>query len=196
MALALEDRAMKDDIMLGDTPKARSRRRRLRDIQTRGRLWKHSTLSDIDGLISPDQIAGLFTFTLVRNPWDRMISYYYWLRAQGFDHPAVDLARQVDFRDFAQSDLIRQSMKASPARSYMTDVTGTERCNLYIRLEHFEEDSRPLAAHLGFSVTLPHANASLRAKGYTEHYDDATRDAVADACAEDIDMFGYRFGQP
>ncbi len=43
LALALEGRAMKDDIMLGDTPKAQKRRRRLKDVTTRGRLWKHST---------------------------------------------------------------------------------------------------------------------------------------------------------
>ena len=51
MALALEGRAMKDDIMLGDTPKARKRRRRLQDFKAAGRLWKHSTLADIDGLV-------------------------------------------------------------------------------------------------------------------------------------------------
>ena len=51
MALALEARAMKDDIMLGDTPKARNRRRRLDGAQAAGRLWKHSTLADLDGLV-------------------------------------------------------------------------------------------------------------------------------------------------
>ncbi len=38
MALALEARAMKDDIMLGDTPKAVKRRKRLVDVKTAGRL--------------------------------------------------------------------------------------------------------------------------------------------------------------
>jgi hypothetical protein len=37
LALALEGRAKKDDIMLGDTPKARNRRHRVRDVATAGR---------------------------------------------------------------------------------------------------------------------------------------------------------------
>jgi hypothetical protein len=51
MALALEARAMKDDILIGDTPKARRRKGRLKGASTAGRLWKHSRLSDIAGLL-------------------------------------------------------------------------------------------------------------------------------------------------
>ncbi|MBC7181700.1 MAG: Type II secretory pathway, pullulanase PulA, partial [Roseovarius sp.] len=46
MALALEGRAQAEDILIGDTPKARRRRARLKGVQARGRLWKHSTLAD------------------------------------------------------------------------------------------------------------------------------------------------------
>ncbi|WP_299588724.1 sulfotransferase family 2 domain-containing protein [uncultured Tateyamaria sp.] len=191
MALALEARAMKDDIMLGDTPKAIKRRRRVKDAQTRGRLWKHSTLADIDGLVP--SLDGLFAFTLVRNPWDRMVSYYHWLRAQDFDHPAVALAGQMDFADFACAAQIMASMQASPARHYMTDANGQERCDLYIRLEAVDTDAAPLWDHLGFVLDMPHANASERDADHRTFYTDAARTAVAAACAEDIERFGYRF---
>ena len=80
LALALEARAMADDVLIGDTPKAiKRRRRRLRGLETSGRLWKHSRLADIEGLVTREQMAEYFTFTLVRNPWDRMVSYYHWL---------------------------------------------------------------------------------------------------------------------
>jgi|TARA_B110000908_G_scaffold110430_1_gene129537 hypothetical protein len=36
MALALEARVMKDDLMLGDTPKAIKRRKRLKDVKAAG----------------------------------------------------------------------------------------------------------------------------------------------------------------
>lgn len=193
MALALEARAMKDDVMLGDTPKAVQRRKRLKEVQTRGRLWKHATLADIDGLVTPDMLAGLFVFTLVRNPWDRVVSYYHWLRGQTFDHPAVAHARGLSFHDFAQHPHTQASLRGSPARHYMTDATGAERCDLFVRLEHMARDIASLEAHLGFALDLPHANRSGREAGYRGYYNADSRAAVAEACAEDIARFGYAF---
>jgi len=77
LARALEARAAADDIMLGDTPKARKRRHRVKGVAAAGRLWKHSMLSDIVGLVTPEQIAQARVFTMVRNPWDRVVSYYH-----------------------------------------------------------------------------------------------------------------------
>ena len=57
LALALEGRAMKDDILIGDTPKARARSRRWRGVKAHGRLWKHSTLADI--ALAPQNPLGL-----------------------------------------------------------------------------------------------------------------------------------------
>ena len=54
MALALEARAMKDDIMAGDTPKAKARTGRLKTLGTATRLSKHSRLSDLDGYLGAE----------------------------------------------------------------------------------------------------------------------------------------------
>ncbi|MEW9920862.1 sulfotransferase family 2 domain-containing protein [Marimonas sp. MJW-29] len=194
LALALEARAMKDDIMLGDTPKALKRRRRLKGVQAAGRLWKHATLADIEGVVSRDEIAGMFTFTLVRNPWDRVVSYYHWLRAQGFDHPATRLAKSASFDVFLQDRSTQASLRDWPARRYMTDGAGGERANAYIRLEHFEEDAAPLFRHLGFTLELPYENTSRRDRDHRPYYTDVLREIVSDCCAEDIARFGYRFG--
>ena len=193
LALALEDRAKKDDIMLGDTPKARKRRRRLKGVQTRGRLWKHSTLADIDGLLPPGELEQLFAFTMVRNPWDRAVSYYHWLRGQSFDHPAVRLAQELDFGWFLADPYIAQSLRSGQAASYMTRVDGVEQCAAYIRVEHFATDAAPLFERLGFHLELPHINRSDRAEGYQQYYDDRLIRLVADYCGPDIDRFGYRF---
>ncbi|MEC7791887.1 MAG: sulfotransferase family 2 domain-containing protein [Pseudomonadota bacterium] len=193
LALALEGRAMKDDIMLGDTPKARNRRSRVKGIETRGRLWKHSTVADLDGLISAQDLDGLFLFALVRNPWARAVSYYHWLRRQEFDHPAVRIAKAHDFSPFLNHRLITNSFRASPARHYVTDATGRERPALFIRLEHFEEDAAPLFDHLGFRLELPQENVTGTGATYRQYYSESDSLLLADSCAEDINRFGYRF---
>lgn len=194
LTLALEARAMKDDEIVGDTPKARARRGRLKGVKTAGRLWKHSTLSDIRGLATDEEIAGFFTFTLVRNPWDRMVSYYHWLRAQTFAHPAVALAKSRDFNAFLAAPETRSAIGGNPYASYVTDAAGRERCDLFLRLEHFETDAAPLEAHLGFRLgALPLANASDRAGDWRPYYTDAGAALVGEICAPDIARFGYDF---
>ncbi len=194
LALALEARAMKDDIMLGDTPKARRRRRRVAGARTRGRLWKHSTLADIDGLLPEPQLRSLFAFTLVRNPWDRAVSYYHWLRGQRFDHPSVALSQRLEFSDFLRHPSIRAGFAANPAERYMRRADGAEQCDAYIRLEHFATDAAPLVRHLGFPLALQRVNASSRDADYRRYYSDATADLIAQSCAADIARFGYVFG--
>lgn len=193
LALALESRAMRDDIMLGDTPKALKRRRLLRGVQARGRLWKHSTLADIDGLVAPEVMDGLFAFTLIRNPWDRAVSYYHWLRDQRFDHPVVALAQHLDFGGFVMNAMIMGSLRTHPVGRYMRRADGREQCDAYIRIERFDEDAARLIAHLGFELNLPQTNQSDRARDYRSYYTENSAAAIADCCAEDIARFGYAF---
>jgi len=194
LTLALEARAMKDDVMIGDTPKARKRRRKLDRSRAKGRLWKHSTLADIDGLYSVDEIASLFAFTLVRNPWDRLVSYYHWLQHQQFDHPAVHRSKTVDFDAFILDPNTQDSLLNHPYAHYMTRADGVEHCASYIRLEHLSEDIADVEAHLGFALDIPLVNQSQRNRDYRPYYTDETALVVSQLCAADIERFGYRFG--
>ena len=193
LALALEARAMKDDILLGDTPKASKRRNKVKGVKAAGRLWKHSTLADISGLASEEEINTFFTFTLVRNPWDRLVSYYHWLREQSFDHPVVARAKATSFEGFLCDPGIQSSFMKNTAESYMRTLSGAEVCNAYIRLEHFDEDAQPLFGHLGFRLTLEHTNQSDRTSDFRGYYTDETAGIVAKICAQDIEKFGYQF---
>ena len=194
LTLALEARAARDDVILSDTPKGRARRRWVRGVAAAGRLWKHSTLADIRGLASDEEIAGFFTFTLVRNPWDRMVSYHRWLRGQRFAHPAVALARATDFAGFLAAPATQAALVRHPYASYVTTAAGEERCDLFLRLEHFRDDVGALEAHLGFPLpALPLANTSARDRDWRGYYTDAAAETVARLCAADIARFGYRF---
>lgn len=197
LSLALEARALRDDILIGDTPKARARRGRLRGVESAGRLWKHSTLADIGGLVTPEEVAGFFTLALVRNPWDRTVSYYHWLRTQSFAHPAVGLAKAQGFSGFLNHPQTRTALRLWPASAYMRDQTGVERCRLFLRLEHLAQEIAPFEAHLGFRLLpLRRSNESQRPADWRGHYSDADAELVSAVCAEDIARFGYKFDDP
>jgi hypothetical protein len=193
MALALEARAMKDDILIGNTPKAKRRKARLQGLTAPGRLWKHSRLCDVDGICD---MTDWRIFTLVRNPWDRMVSYYHWLQAQTFAHRAVTLARSHGFSAFLNHPHTVASLLAQPYASYVTDAAGVMRGTDFIRLEQAKTDLDPIFAHLGFRFDLPIANTSQRAKDWRPFYSDADAALIARLCAADIARSNYHFDPP
>lgn len=192
LTLALEARAKADDILIGDTPKAQARKRRLAALKPAGRLWKHSTLADIEGVI-PDDLSDWFILTLVRNPWDRALSYYHWLRGQGFDHPAVGLAKALDFSGFLNHPSTCAALSGWPAATYTTDSKGIDRVTLAARLECLDQDLTPFTDHLGFGLTIPRANESKRPRDWRAAYSDADAALIDRLCAVDISRFGYNF---
>ncbi|CRK75877.1 sulfotransferase family 2 domain-containing protein [Nereida ignava] len=189
LMLALEARAMADDIIVGDTPKGKARAKRQKSLQTAGRLWKHATRADLAGLVD----GAPFAVSLVRNPWDRVVSYYHWLRAQQFTHRAVALAKDETFETFVLTPWLQDSLRAHPYAHYVTDETGVEQCDAFIRLEHLTDDLAPFEAHLGFKLEVGRANASQRDADYRGYFSNTTRDVIADVCAQDIARFGYVF---
>lgn len=194
LATALEARAMKDDILIGDTPKAVRRKRRVQALNATGRLWKHSRLSDLEGVLSEDEMKGFFVFTLVRNPWDRMVSYYHWLQGQSFDHPIVGIAKAHGFSEFLHHPVTVAGAKKDGAEAYVTSPGGVFCADAFIRLEHLAEDLAPLTAHLGFDTApLPHLNHSDRPADYRPLYSTADADLVGQLYASDIKRFSYTF---
>ena len=110
LSLALEQRAKRDDLLIGDTPKAKRRKRRLEGLKTHGRLWKHSTLADIDGLLSEAELQRMFVFTMVRNPWDWYVSLWaYGVSGRGAVRArslaGIDVDSTAGNRDLAAADL-------------------------------------------------------------------------------------------
>ncbi|SPJ24726.1 sulfotransferase family 2 domain-containing protein [Palleronia abyssalis] len=193
LALALEDRAMKDDILIGDTPKARRRRGRMAALTPRGRLWKHARLADIDGILAPDQIDRMTVVTIARNPWDRMVSYYHWLRAQRFNHPAVARAGRMSFAEFLRDPATRAEMSRDQLHDYLRMADGRSAPALVLRFDRLADDIALLEDRIGTRLTLGHANPSARPQGYAKLYDDETAGIVAAAYRDDIKRMAFTF---
>ena len=159
---ALEARAMSDDIIIADTLKGKARAKRQSKLPAKGRLWKHSTIADLEGVVTQDELANLYIVTLVRNPWDRVRSYYAWLQDQSFDHSVVGLAKTLDFDAFVAHPSVMQSFRVNPYGSYVTDWTGRKWPTDYVRLEDLAQELTRFEAHLGFKLDVPHSNRSSK----------------------------------
>lgn len=179
---------MKDDILVGDTPKAQARRKRQKAQFPNVRLNKHAKLPQARRLV--DNISGYYCFMLVRNPWDRLVSYYFWLQAQRFAHPAVKLAQTRTFPEFIREKSIVTSLQMN---GYATYLNGAESPH-FLHLESLDQDLSGLWDHLGFSLSpIARVNTSQRENDYRSYYSDADASHAGHVLAADVAQFQYSF---
>jgi hypothetical protein len=130
-----------------------------------------------------------FTFSFVRNPWDRVIS---WIRYR-------DKRRNL-YGGRLNSSIIKKELKIPyiSNNSYynMLSLDDSARSIDFIgRFENLQEDFEIVCDEIGIErKKLPHENKTKH-KHYTEYYDSETRAIVAEKYAKDIEYFEYEFGE-
>lgn len=189
LSLALESVAVEGDVMAGDTPKAVWNASLESPGRAQVKLSKHSTYSDVISAIVPEDV---FIFTIVRNPWDRVVSYYHWLKLQSFDHPSVQHAKQLSFREFLFHPLTISQFRTAHYESYVCDLKAKDCCNFYLRFEQLADDVQTLSQKLNLKLELPHVNRSER-NSWINYFDDETLAHWGTVCARDIRRFRYRY---
>ena len=138
-----------------------------------------------------------FKFCFVRNPWDRMFSWYNQLQKSVYNPSKIrkmqyELANNYPFTDFLKN-ISREKYfnHYNTSDFYLID----ENINFIGRFENLQQDFNIVCDKIGIpQQQLPHKNASKH-KHYTEYYDDETRQIVAEKFAKDIEYFNYKFGE-
>jgi hypothetical protein len=141
-----------------------------------------------------------FKFAFVRNPWDRLVSAFHYLNAGGANPQDLQFREQYlsayggDFRSFVQD--LPQFLKAKhfmPQSRLVCDEDGRVLLDFVGRFEALDEGVALIAERTGLrGAAVPHTNASRHGR-YTDYYDAATRQRVAEVYARDIRVFGYEF---
>jgi hypothetical protein len=149
------------------------------------KIKKHSTLAEYRVALGEKQFAELYKLTCVRNPWDRMVSYYF--------TPTQNTAAW-DRKKFR-----KVIVKALPVADYLRlnegDNDPFENVNFIMRFENLADDFRAVCTALDISpMTLPRYNRSNR-EHYSKYYDDELRELVRTRFAAEIEHFGYTFEQ-
>lgn len=142
------------------------------------------------------RVRTYFKFTFVRNPWDRLVSAYHYLRRGHPMSKIVDVVGSMEFTDFVKTrlrdPLVAADVHLRPQASFLLDETGRLTVDFVGRFESLEADFSTVARRLGLERTLPHRNTSAHAD-YRRYYDEESRAIVADFYRQDIELFGYRF---
>ena len=149
------------------------------------KLKKHSTLSEYHAALGDEQFRNLYKFTCVRNPWDRMVSYYF------TPTQSPETWNRKKFREIIS--------KAVSVAGYLRLGSGEEdpfaNVDYVMRFENLAGDFCAVCAALDISpTTLPQYNRSNR-EHYSKYYDDELRELVRDRFAVEIERFGYVFEQ-
>lgn len=134
-----------------------------------------------------------FKFGFVRNPWDRMLSWYS-LRNKW--NPPVDLeTNRKQFEEFLESDMAFQgddSFHYNQLDYFANVAHDLDQVTIY-RYEKYNEEVKKIAKKLDITIKeIPQVNETTP-KDYRDYYTEKSKALIEEKCARDIAHFGYSF---
>jgi chondroitin 4-sulfotransferase 11 len=153
-----------------------------------------------------------FKFAFVRNPWDRLVSWYSMVmmaqetgnrqrntlwryvreNSSSFEEFIYNCTDEVEVADGVYYSFAYNQL------DYVTDKDGNLLIDFIGRLENFENDVREVSERAGIKLELesiPHKNRAFH-RHYSTYYTPETEMIVKERFRKDIEYFGYRFERP
>ncbi|WP_206613591.1 sulfotransferase family 2 domain-containing protein [Parahaliea mediterranea] len=156
----------------------------------------HSTALEKYRQLGADAWARKFVFSVVRNPWDKVVSHYHYrvkTNQTGLGEQPIPFAEWLQRcyveRDSRYYDQPRMFMAQ---RDWLVDEHGEMLVEFVGRFETLQQDFEGICQRIGVQASLGHAKPSDRGS-YRDYYNADTQAIIAEAFAADIDSFGYRF---
>ncbi len=150
----------------------------------RRRAFNHMSARLARDALAPDVWGSYYKFAIERNPWDAVVSLYYW--------KYKDLPELPSFEQYVAEEWIEQL--ANNSRMYR--IRGRLVVDRVLRYENLATELDEVWARLDLpgSPDLPRAKGNARPAGhYRELYTDESRARVAAVFADAIEAFGYTF---
>lgn len=156
---------------------------------------RHQFAREVRDVVAPEIWRDYFKFAFVRNPWDRLVSWY----AMCMRNPTSNKFSQY-VHDTAPTfaDFITKATTGIGVRTtynqldYVTDAAGAVIVDFVGRYERLDADFAVVRSRLALPQDLPHLNQTPHGE-YRGYYTAETRAIVAQRFARDIAHFGYTF---
>ena len=157
----------------------------------------HMTAIKMQAFIGDSNWNKLFTFTVVRNPWDRTFSMYHYRKKKD------DIPREWNFRDYV-FELAKATSKCKyfgyyayrvGASDYVLGENGEIIIDFIARYENRLHDLKEIASRLNLNEfgELRIQSSKPREAHYSEFYDSETQEIVRQLYYRDIELFNYEF---
>jgi hypothetical protein len=151
--------------------------------------------------LGPAAFADAFRFAFVRNPYDRLLSWYSMIEQMPLER-CTPLQRSVrlncaTFEEFVLHGPQRVLTDIADVfvrnqADYLSDRRGNLLVEFVGRFERFAQDAATVMQRIGVQAELPHINPSRHAH-YRDAFSTRMRAAVRWRFRRDFAAFGYRF---
>lgn len=140
----------------------------------------------------------LFKFTFVRNPWDKMVSQYFYIKRK---KPKYRKSFEEFICDFdlcpEKANLRRKCVpiQYQPVQyPWITNENGDLMVDFVGRFENIEEDFNKVLKEINYkgNKKLSHLNRTKH-EHYSNYYNEKTKKIVEKKFKKDIEMFSYEF---
>lgn len=161
-----------------------------------GLTGEHKTAMEKRRELGESAWSRRFRFTIVRNPWDKVVSHYHYRVAT--NQTSLGMNR-VDFKEWvslaygdnlpAYYDNPKMFM---PQWNWISNENGSLAVDFVGRFENLEQDFKSICRRINQDVLLPHKKKSKR-EHYRSYYDARAREIVRTWFKADIEEFDYEF---